>query len=129
MKIDGQWVPETHEELKMMKQLHGIKVEAYQSGVSPENIASIFAYAASSSLVSKPGEREKELEEAEKALEKKQNKTKKCPQCDIKIRNTKLLGLGGPISIIPCGCTFEWSERDKLGSWIQEPDNGDKNEK
>lgn len=129
MKIDGRWVPENHEELKLMKQLHSIRIEAYRSGVSPENIASIFAYASSASLVSEPEEREKELEEVEKELEKKQNRIKKCPTCNIKIQNTKLLGLGGPIRVIPCGCTFEWSERDKLGSWVKDPAEGDNNEK
>jgi len=58
MKIEGQWVPESNEELELMKQLHAAKVQAYDRGVSPEDIGAIFAYMASSSIAVPPKEGE-----------------------------------------------------------------------
>lgn len=127
MKIEGQWIPESQEELELMKNVHAIKVEAYESGVSPEDIASIFAYASSSSIVEKP-EKEGEERNLSDAMQKEKQKADKCAKCNEKIMGARAMGIGGDFILVPCGCEYSWDERDKIGPWIEKPSGVDNHE-
>jgi hypothetical protein len=123
MKIEGQWVPESNEELELMKQLHAAKVQAYDRGVSPEDIGAIFAYMASSSIAVPPkeGEQNGDQTSLQDVLERENKKAKNCPDCGEIIQDAVPLGIGGDFQLVPCGCSFDWDDRDKIGPWIEEP--------
>lgn len=123
MKIEGQWVPESENELELMKQLHAAKVQAYDKGVPPEDIGAIFAYMASASIAVPPDKENIEdgRSSLQQAMQREKEKAENCPNCGEVIQNAVPLGIGGEFRIIPCGCTFEWEERDKIGPWINEP--------
>lgn len=127
MKIEGQWIPESDEELEMMKQIHSIKVNAYNSGISPETIASMLAYASSTSIVEKP--EESETRKLDDIVEKEKEKAENCIKCNEKIMNARSMGIGGDFILVPCGCEYSWDERDKIGPWIEKPKEVDNNEK
>lgn len=125
MKIDGRWVPESDEEFELMKRLHEAKVEAYQNGVNPDQIAAIMSFMASASLVEKPEEVELDEEELKRELKKEQSKAKNCPKCGEKIEDAKTMGIGGDFYLIPCGHEFAWGDRKELGPWVEDPTDND----
>lgn len=123
MRIDGSWVPESDEELELFEKLQQAKVEAFESGVQPDQIAAAMSFMASTSLVRKPDDNKQTLEEK---IEEEKQKVDKCPDCNKEIRAVIPLGIGGQLMVQPCGHEFEWGERDKLNGWVEDP--VDKNE-
>ena len=118
MKIDGSWVPESDEELELFDKLHQAKVEAYEAGVDPDQIAAAMSFIASASLIDKPEDDKKSLEER---IEEEKNMVKNCPTCDEEIQKVFPLGVGGELLVNPCGHTFDWEERHKLQGWVEDP--------
>lgn len=124
MKIEGQWIPESEEEVELIKSLHAVKVASYERGVDIEDIATAFAYMASATLAQPPEDKEgRELED----VVDEEREERFCPRCDEEIGNVRFLGIGGKFSLSPCGCVFEWEERDKFGALIQPPNNDEDN--
>ena len=118
MKIDGSWVPESDEELELFDKLHRAKVEAFEAGIEPDQIAAAMSFMASTSLVSKPEDKNKSLEER---IEEEKGKVKNCPECGEEIQQVNPLGVGGELMVAPCGHTFDWTEKDKLQGWVEDP--------
>lgn len=118
MKIDGTWVPESDAEMELFNDLHNAKVKAFENGVEPEQISAAMSYIASTSLVSKPEDNKKSLEDA---VAQKKEQVDKCPECDREIKQVRSLGIGGEHQVQPCGHTFEWDQRDKIRGWVNDP--------
>lgn len=120
MKIDGEWIPESDAELELMEALHKAKVNAYNNGVEPDQIAAIMSFMSSASLVNPPESdiNEKSLQEE---MKKEQQKADNCPRCGVEIRDAEAMGIGGDFYLIPCGHEFEWEDREEIGPWIEDP--------
>lgn len=125
MNIEGQWIPESDEEFELMKRLHEAKVEAYEEGVDPDQIAAMMSYMASASLTEKPEDVEFDEEEIEGEMNKEMAKADECPECGEEIQDAKAMGIGGDFYLVPCGHEFEWSDRDEIGPWIEDPTGND----
>lgn len=118
MRIDGSWVPESDEELELFQKLQQAKVDAFESGVQPDQIAAAMSFMASTSLVSKPDDDKETLQER---IEKEKEKVDDCPECGDQIKAVTPLGVGGELMVQPCGHHFGWDEKDKLKGWVEDP--------
>lgn len=123
MRIEGQWVPESDEELELFSDLHEAKVKAYDNGLDPDQISAAFSYIASASLVEKP---EEETQSLEDRMEEEKEKRDDCPKCGQEIQDAEVMGIGGEFVLHPCGHEFNIEEDlEDIGPWIEIPDDND----
>jgi hypothetical protein len=110
--IEGGWVPQDEEEESLMEDIHYVTRKAHSRGVSRRRIASLCAFMASAAIDPR-SDANAESAEADGADGNLGGTSDSCPKCGDYV-DSHVTGMGGPIELRPCGCTFEQDEWDEL---------------
>jgi hypothetical protein len=137
MTIDGAWVPETEEEMRLMEDLHRVTRRAHADGVERHRIAALQAFMASAALDPKaaeetdvkgesPVETLRERMEAEAEDVPDDADVVECPDCGTPVE-TFITGVGmESFHLKPCGCDV--GGREDTEQLYERLTNGDTDE-
>lgn len=132
MSLNGTWIPQDETEDRLMEDIHIATRRAHADGVPKERVAALLAFMASATLDPSSDEepdtgiQEPTMDQVFDQGREPPGDTEACPECDTEIDEV-IASMGGDLQVLPCGCQFEWEEREALGQFTDdfEPEGTD----
>ncbi|AGM11989.1 hypothetical protein DNAM5_131 [Haloarcula californiae tailed virus 1] len=132
--IEGSFIPMSEREDELMEELFVATREAHSDGVPKVRIASMLAYMAAGACDPAETERETVSERPntqdleERLSEDDDTEPAICPVCKDSGRLSEIQDvktqMGGQLFVEPCGCQVEWDNREILGEWLEDIEDG-----
>lgn len=122
--LEGTWTPENETEMNFVMNVNGLAKQAYDDGVSKNDIVSALGFMAASFAMHSADEPSDGPDDDQFLVPQDDDGVEDCPGCGIEIEDVQAF-IGGDCIVDPCKCHVEYT---KLGDWVEDPTEADDDE-